>query len=291
MDCKNQYPCAECAVFDNNGNDLKTFVYNSKRTVSERGSKVLDYSNDNWGYLMVKTGNVPSVSTKWPRQGDLNYSQFIRATYVLNQTSAGSKATWWARECSLPNGPLVDIRVNGGDKVEMPTERYPKVMRDLDNKKFTLVEYSDSNYNARDYDYLLKNHILLPLGAVTNYDDYKAIIDVHNGFLTKFGSVSDPVLSTKSFITFVKGPSKNYIGYFNQVNGKLSGRLEVADLQYEKDKDDLVGKVFRRLNGKTVFVYGDETFGMDKNIIKYARANSIKLKRRLSNATKRFNEE
>jgi hypothetical protein len=292
MNCKNQYPCAECAVFDNNGNDLKSFIARDKNDAATRGNKVIEYSGDNWGYLMVKTGAVPSVSSKWPKKGELNFTQSIRATYVMNKTKDGNRATWWARECSLPNGPMVDIKVEDEGAVELPTVRYPRIMSDLESKRFTLVEYEDSMFNARDYNVLLKNHILVAAGAISDYADYKSIIEFHDNFLSKFSSVSDPVLSTKSFITFVKGQSgTRYIAYFDQIHDELSGKLMVADIQYEKDKDVLIDMIFRKLRGKTVFIYGDDTYGMDKNIITYARTNNIKLKRRLTNMTRRFNEE
>jgi hypothetical protein len=291
IDCKNQYPCAECAVFDNNGNDLKTFIIDGKRELDDRGSKVLDYSGGDWGYLLVKTGQVPSVSSRWPKKGDLNYTQFIRATYALNKTGGSNKATWWARECSLPNGPMVNIKVDDEGKLGMETVRYPKIMSELESKKFTLVEYVDTMYNARDYDLLLKNHIMLAAGSVTDPSDYKAIIDFYNGFLGKFTYVTDPVLENKIFITFFKGNTHKYVGIFHAVNGKLSGKLELADLEYEKDRDVLINRALRGKSGMTVFIYGDETFGMDKNIIKYARANNIKLKRRVTNTPKKFNEE
>lgn len=291
MDCKNQYPCAECAVFDNNGNDLKTFIVNGKRELNDRGSKVLDYSGGEWGYLLVKTAQVASVSSKWPKRGELNYTQFIRATYALNKTGGSNRATWWARECNRPNSPMVDIKVDDEGKLEMETVRYPKIMGDLSQKKFTLVEYADSMYNPRDFDQLLKNHIMLAAGSVTDQSDYKAIIDFHNGFLGKFTYVNDPVLDNKTFITFSKGNTHRFIGYFHTVNGKLAGKLEVADLEYEKDKDVIVNRLLKNAKGKTVYIYGDDTFGMDKNIITYARANNIKLKRRVTSTPKRFNEE
>jgi hypothetical protein len=288
--CRNPYPCGECAVFDNNGNDLRGFITTNKRELRSRGAVVNDYSNGTWGYMQVRTTSVPSVIHDDRRHiGELNYTQYIRATLALYEGKDNEKATWWARQCSLPTGPLVFIKTE--EPVDMDLVRYSNVFRDLEKKKFTIVEYYDTSYNDRDYDNMLKNHIMVSGFAFKDADEYKPIIDFYNNFLSKFSYTEDPLLENKSFITLFNTSKNKYMGYFNVVNGKLSGKLDVIDLQYERDKDTLVAHTFKKLKGSVVYVFGDETYGMDKNIIAYGRKNNIKLKRWNTAAARKFNDD
>jgi len=288
--CKNQYPCGECAVFDNNGNDLKGFIYNNKKQLDVRGGKLNEASDNMWGYLLIRTAKVPSVSSKWEKKGDLNVTASIRTTYVMNKTKDGEQATWWARECNLNNGPLVQIKVNDEDKLDMEHVRYEKLMHSLDPMKFTLVEYADT-FNDRDYDFMLKNYILTKCRTV-DVDDYKSMVDFYNGFLGKFTTTDDAALGNSSFLTFFTGTSNaKYLGYFNVVNGKLAGKLEALDIQYERDRDTVIKHTFTKLTGKTVYIYGDDTYGMDKKMILYGKAHDLKLRRRKTNITSKFNNE
>ena len=288
--CRNPYPCGECAVFDNNGNDLRGFISTNKRELNSRGSVVNDYSNGTWGYMQVKTASVPSVIHD-DRQhiGELNYSQYIRATLALYQGKNNEKATWWARQCGLSSSPLVFIKTT--EPMDMDLVQYSNVFNELSKKKMTIVEYYDTSYNDRDYDNMLKNHIMVSGLAFKDADEYKPIMDFYNGFVSKFAYTEDPVLENKSFITLFSTSRNKYLGYFNIVNGKLSGKLETVDLQYERDKDTLVAHTFKKLTGSVIYVYGDDTFGMDKNIIGYGRKNNLKLKRWNTAAARRFNDD
>ncbi len=289
--CKNQYPCGECAVFDNNGNDLKGFIYNNKKQLELRGSKLGEASGDTWGYLLVRTANVPSVSSKWEKKGDLNVTASIRATYVMNKAKDVEQAAWWARECNLDNGPLVQIKVNDSkQQIDMEQVRYEKLMGSLAPMKMTLVEYADT-FNARDYDNMLRNYIAVKCGAV-DVNDYKTMVDFFNGFVTRFTTTEDAALGNSSFMTFFGGANNTrYVGYFNMVNDKLAGRLEVLDLQYDRDIDTVIKHTFTKLTGKTVYIYGDDTYGMDKKMILYGKAHDLKLKRRKTNMSGKFNGE
>jgi hypothetical protein len=288
--CKNLYPCGECAVFDNNGNDLAGFTTNYKKQLFLNGSKVNEFSGGEWGYLLVRTANVPSVSTKWETKGNLNHAAPIRTTLVMNKTKDGAMATWWARECNTDNGAMLQLKTKDERKVEMEQSRYDKLMGGLLGKKFTLVEYLDT-FNMRDYDYLLKNHIVSQCGTIKQ-DDYKGMIAYFNNFLSKFSYVDDPVVAKMSFIAFYEGASKTqYVAYFNVANSKLSGKLEAMDIQYERDRDIEVRHIFKHLTGKTVYVFGDNSFGLDKSLIRYAKNNEIKLRRRKVNTTSKFNNE
>ena len=289
-DCRNQYPCGDCAVYDNNGNDLSGFIKAYKNQMEASGTKVLEASQDQWGYMLVRTANVPSVSSKWETKGRLNYAAYIRATLVMNKTKTGAQSSWWGRECNLDNGPLVQVKANDEDKTGLDFLRYDKMMGNMEPKKITMVEYLDT-FNMRDYDYLLKNHIVAKLGAI-HHDDYKDVVSFYNGFLGKFSYTDDPVLTKMSFITFFKGTSnRQYIAYFNVVNSKLSGSLAALDIQYERDRDTVVKHTFKKLTGKTVYIYGDDSFGLDKTIIVYAKKNDLKLRRRKTDVTTRFNDE
>jgi hypothetical protein len=289
--CKNQYPCGYCAVYDNNGNDLAGFVHDYSRQLSDNGSKVLQASNDDWGYLLVRTVHVPSVSSKWETKGDLNHQAFISTTLVMNKTKEGSVATWWARECNLPNGPVVQLRVDEDSKVAMPMQRYERVLNGLEPKKLTMVEYLDT-FNMRDYDNLMRgSHLMVKSGTIKK-EDYQGLVSYFNTFLSKFSYIDDPILTKMSFVTFYTGASNTrYIAYFNSANEKLSGRLQVLDLQYERDKDTVVKHTFHDVTASTVYIYGDDTYGMDKNIIKYAKEHGYKLRRRKTDVTTKFNDE
>lgn len=288
--CKNQYPCSVCAVYDNNGNDLRGFINSNKRQLELRGGKLNEASGGKWGYLLVRTANVPSVSSKWEKKGDLNMAAFIRATYVMNKTKDGEQATWWARECNLNNGPLVQIKVNDEGKLDMENVRYEKLMNGLSGMTFTLVEYADT-FNARDYDNMLKSYIATKCGAI-DVNDYRGLVDFFNGFAGHFTTTEDAALTNSSFIAFYTGASNTrYIAYFNMVNDKLSGRLDVLDLQYEKDMDTTINHIFPKLTGKNIFIYGDETYGMDKRMIMYGKNHDLHLKRRRTNVSGKFNNE
>ena len=289
----NQYPCAECAVYDNNGNDLKGFIISNKNDLNTKGSKVNEYSANTWGYLQVRSALVPSVNKTGEKKGERNFGEPIMATYVLYKTKDDAQSTWWARECNSPKGPITGKKVKAEEEpLAIPDVRYETITNDLEPKNFTIVEYYNNLYNERDYDVLLKNYMLIQNGTVKDPSDYKSIIDFHNDFLKKFSYVSDPVLMKRSFITLLTGTSgAKYIGYFNVVDGKLAGKLEAIDFQYERDKDTLVKKVFTKLTGGMVYVYGDENFDLEKPIVMYARAHDIRLKRRHTNTTKKFNED
>lgn len=289
----NQYPCAECAVYDNNGNDLKGFVISNRKDLNEKGDKINEYSGGSWGYLQVRSASVPSVNKTGDKKGERNYAESITATYALYKTNDDAQATWWARECNSPNGPMTGRKIKDEDQdVAAVCVPYPTLTSNVEPKAFTIVEYFNNLYNQRDYDVLLKNYILLENNTVKDPADYKSIIDFYNGFLKKFSYVDDPVLMKRSFITLLTGASgAKYIGYFNIVDGKLAGKVEAINIQYEKDKDTLVNNVFSKLAGHWVYVYGDEHFDLERPIVMYARAHDIKLKRRHTNATTKFNED
>ena len=289
----NQYPCAECAVYDNNGNDLKGFIISNERDLGRKGSKVNEYSNNTWGYLQVRSASVPSINKSGEKKGDRNYEESIMATFALYKTKDGAQATWWARETNSPHGPLTGRKVkDDATPMDIPLVRYENVFSDLEPKTFTIVEYYNNLYNVNDYDVLLKNYMLVENGAVKDPADYKSIIDFYNDFLKKFTYVDDPVLMKRSFITMLNaGSGAKYIGYFNIIDGKLAGKLEAVDFQYQKDKDTLVKRMFTKLTGNMVYVYGDENFDLEKPIVMYAREHAIRLKRRHTNTPKKFNED
>ncbi len=287
----NQFPCAECAMSDNNGNDLKGFTISNKSDLFRKGSKVNEYSGNTWGYLQVRSATVPSINKKGEKKGERNYGETIMATYVLYKTKEDAQATWWARETNSPKGPITS-RIIKDESLAIPATRYETITEDLASKTFTIVESYNNLYNERDYDVLLKNYMLLSNGTVKNTTDYKSIIDFFNDFLKKFTYVDDPVLMKSSYITLLTGNSgTKYIGYFNIVDGKLAGNLESLGFQYERDKDTLVKKVFTHLAGKTVYVYGDENFDLEKPIVMYARLHDIKLRRRHTDTPRKFNDD
>jgi len=283
----NLYPCGECAVSENNGSDLRGFIKSNTKELNYIGGKVNEVSDNGWGYLEVKTVQVPSIG----QNKNLNYSEYINATLALYKTKDGAKATWWARQGNTPKGPLVSKITDGDVQAGMDVVRYNEVTHALEQKEFALVEYYNDDYNQLDYDVLLKNYILTEHGTVKNINDYKSIVAFYDTFVTKFTYLDDPMLGNKSFITFFTANGTKYMGYFNIVNGKLAGHLEATDIQYEKDKDDLVKATFKKLTGNVVYVYGDDIFGLEKTILNYGHTNKIKLERRKTATNKKFNND
>lgn len=283
----NQFPCAECAVFDNNGNDLRGFINTNKIYTLNRGAKVNEYSGNTWGYLQIKNVHTPSVNKK----GQLNYGGFINTTLALYKTADGAKATWWARQSNAPKGPLVYQKVEEKGRLDMENVRYAEVFHALEQKKMTLVEYANNEYNKEDYDMLFGNYLLAEQDAVKDLTDYKGIISFYNDFMSKFSSLSDPYLENKSFITFVTVNNTKYAGVFNITNSKLAGKLVVIDAVYEKDIEPTIKMLFKHVTGKAVIVYGDNLMGMEKAIIKYGRDKNMRLIRRATTDNRKFNDE
>jgi hypothetical protein len=291
--CHNLYPYADGAVYDNNGYDLRGFVKKNKTAATEKGNKINEYSENKWGYLMVNTVRVPSVSTphgKW-HDVSLNHSEYIDATLAMCVTKESLKSTWWARQCNSPLGPLVCTKVDDEGRLDVPNVRYTDISKELEIKKFTIVEYTNDRYNPRDYDVLANNYLLIENGLVRHDEDYKTIINFYNNFLSKFTYLDDPLLETKSFVTFFHGRDRQYVGYFKIANSKLAGHLETIEIRYERDKEIIVNSLFSKLNTRTVYVYGDDTFSLEKAMLKYAREHDLKLITRATNTTEKFNEK
>jgi hypothetical protein len=291
--CHNMFPYVQGVVNDNNGYDLVSYVKNSAKDVAVKAAKINEYSGGEWGYIQVKVIKAPSVEIERVNdkyvKNHLNFSQPIDATLAMCNTKEGMKATWWARQCNNSAGPLFYKKADDAVKTDMPIVYYTDVTKELAAKKFTLVEYNNETYNRRDYDQMLKNYITLENGIVKDAGEYKTIIDFYNNFLSKFGYVSDPLLEDKSFVTFFTAGKNRYAGYFNIENSKLSGHLEPVDIQYEKDKDTVVNNTFKKLTGKTIYVYGDDIYGMQKNMLRYGHLHNVKLIRRKTNTNKKFN--
>jgi len=283
----NRLPSIEAATYDNNGNDLRGFIKTNKNELNLRGSAVNDYSANHWGYMQIKTVKVPGEDKK----GNLNYYQTFDVTLGLYKTTNGAKGTWWAREYNSANAPMLYYKTNEAGRLDMENVKYTDITRELEGKTFTIVEYYDSSLNTKDLDMLLKNTLYIKSGSVKNVEDYKTIIDFYNTFLSKFTTLNDPMLEDKSFITFVRTANARYIGYFNVLNGKLTGRLELLDLQFEAEKPKFVNAMLKNITGKEIYVYGDKTFGMEKTLNKRAEVNNLKLYRKYTTMTGKFNED
>jgi hypothetical protein len=293
--CHNLYPAPEIATYDNGGHDLRGFIITNKKDLLFKGGYVNEYSKGTWGYLQIKNARVPSIDNNKNKDNEnfhkLNYSQYIDVTLAMYRTKNGAQSTWWARQCNNPKGPLVDIRVDPKDLLDMDYVHYPNIMTDLETKKFTIVEYSGDTFNHKDYDDLLKNYLMIEHGSILDAADYGTIIDYYNNFASKFSDIDDPLLEYKSFITFFQTPRGRYVGHFNVVNGKLAGKLEIVDMKYDRDKDVFVNHVCKQLTGTVVYVYGDEIFGLKNTFITYAREHNFKLIRRSTTTTKDFNKD
>ena len=289
----NLYPYAEGVVYDNNGHDLTGFIKSNKKETERKSEKISEFSNGKWGYIQINNARVPSITINpgsKSRKVTLSYSEHIDATLALFNTGDGVKATWWARQANKPEGAFFSKRVDDGGKLNVPLVRYEELMSAMNTKDFTIVDYNDSVYNDKDYDKLLKNYIVVDNEAVKDFNDYKTLIPYFNNFHSKFTYVEDPLLENKSFVTCLTVNNTRYLGYFNVVQNKLAGHLQVADIQYERDIDTLITHVFSKLKGKTIYVYGDDIFGMEKALLKYGHNHpALKLVRRRTNTTDKFN--
>ncbi|MCD6010907.1 MAG: hypothetical protein K0Q79_769 [Flavipsychrobacter sp.] len=290
----NLYPYADAVVYDNNGRDLAGFIKSNKRETGRNAEKISEFSNNKWGYIQISNARVPSINIRPTAEGkkvDLSYSEYIDATLALFNTKEGVQATWWARQANKPDGAFFSKKV---DKTGLDAQlvRYEELVSEMNTKDFTIVDYNDSVYNDKDYDKLLKNYIIVDNSAVKDVNDYKQLIEFFNNFLSKFTYVEDPLLENKSFITCVTVNKTKYLGYFNVIQNKLAGHLQVADLQYQRDIDSVVTNVFKKLKGKTVYVYGDDIFGMEKTLLKYAHLHpALTLIRRNTSTTDKFNSK
>jgi hypothetical protein len=289
----NLYPYAEAVVSDNNGRDLVGFVKSNKAEFIAKSAKVNEFSQNKWGYIQVTNSRVPSINihpTAENKKVDLNYSEMINATVALFGSKDAIKATWWARQANNPEGPVFYKKVKTDVKIDAELVRYEELSSEMYTKDFTIVDYNDSVYNDRDYTKLLKNYVIIDNSVIRDNNDYKGIIDFFNNFLSKFTYTDDPLLEGKSFITCLTIGKTNYIGYFNIINHKLGGHLQIADIKYETDKDLLVNGLIKKLTGKTIYVYGDNIFGLEKTFLKYGHTHpALKLIRRETNSTEKFN--
>ncbi len=280
-----KFPSPESATYDNNGNDLRGFISTNKTALNAKGGMVAEQSGNSWGYLQVKNVKVPGQNKK----GELNYYESFDVTLALMKSADGTKATWWAREYNNAQGPMLYYKV--GDPLAIDNVKYGEILTDLRPKKVTLVEYYDTVFSPKDFDILLGNTIYMKGGTIKDNSDYGTMISFYNGFLGKFADTKDAVLEDKSFITFFKGGSTNYIGYFNMVNGKVSGFVEDIDAPFERDRVKLINDVFKKLTGTYIYVYGDDAFGMEKIIRQRAEKGNMKMDRRMTTMSGKFNQD
>ena len=158
--CHNLYPYSAGVVGDNNGRDLEGFIKRNKKDAGQRGAAIDEASGGTWGYVQVSNSRVPSQSVQTvgkERKVMLNFSEHIDATVAMYYTKEGVKATWWARQCNNPTGPLFWKKTDNDSKLDAPNGRYTELTREMDLKKFVVVEYNDSTYNQRDYDQIVKS--------------------------------------------------------------------------------------------------------------------------------------
>ncbi len=280
-----KFPSPESATYDNNGNDLRGFINTNKTVLNAHGGYVAEQSGNSWGYLQVKNVKVPGQNKK----GELNYYASFDVTLALMKSTEGAKATWWAREYNNAQGPMLYFKA--GDALGIDNVKYSEILTDLRPKKWTLVEYYDTVFSPKDYDIILGNSIYMKGGSIKENGDYSSMIVFYNSFLSKFGDTRDAVLEDKSFITFFKGASTNYIGYFNIVNGKISGYVDAIDAPFERDRVKMINEVFKKLTGTYVYVYGDDAFGMEKIIRQRAEKSNIKTDRRMTSMSGKFNQD
>jgi hypothetical protein len=282
----NKYPSAEALTYDNNGNDVKSYINARKSDLFLKGDVVNDASSNKWGYVQAKNVKVPSQN----KEGIRNYYETLDANFMLFKSKADAKATWWTREYNLPRAPLVFLPADEAG-LAIDIVKYSEILRELETKDMTVVECGSDMPNSYDYDVLLKNYFFVKHSAIKDASDYKTIVPFYNGFLSHFAPVNDPIIDNKSFITFFKTASTEYIGYFNVVNGKLAGKVETITAPFENDRIKLINDIFKKLTGSRVYVYADETFGFTKIITNKCQVLNKRVAFWPTTTTKKFNEE
>ena len=153
--CHNLYPSPEIATYDNGGHDLRGFIITNKKDLLFKGGFVNDYSKNTWGYMQIKNARVPTIDNSKSKDNEnfhkLNYSQYIDVTLVMYKTKDGAQSTWWARQCNSPKGPLVDMRIDPRDLLDMDYVRYSNIITDIETKKFTIrLEPKDKFFNNKN---------------------------------------------------------------------------------------------------------------------------------------------
>ncbi len=285
---KVKLPSPEGAIYDNNGNDLRGFINKNKSDFEAKGNKVSDASGDTWAYIQARNVKTPGAD----KDGNRNYRQNFDVTLAMLKTKDGAKATWWTREYNMPQAKLLYYNVGDPALLGYSNVKYAEVMNDAAAKSFSLVEYTDTLITRADFEQMLKNCIFVKNGTLADMDDYKPMVEFYNGFLSKFTNVNDPVIDNKSFLTLFTGKSKKrYAGYFNVVNGKLSGTVVLVDAPFERDRIKFLNDVFHNLTGSSVHVYGDDYFDMEKLIRARAEKGNLKVDFRKTSSRKKFNEE
>ncbi len=285
---KIKFPSPESATYDNNGNDLRGFINRNKNDFEAKGNKVLDASGNDWGYMQIKNVKTPGEDKK----GNLNYLESFDVTLAMMKTKGGAKATWWTREYNSTSGKLLYYKVGEAGLLAYDNVKYTEVITDLLPKSFDIIEYSDTLLNQGDFEILFKNCMFVKNGTIKDVNDYKNLVEFYNTFLAKFTAINDPVIDNKSFITCFSGKSgANYVGCFNIVNGKLSGRVEQVEAPFERDKIKYVNDIFKKLTGSSINVYGDDYFGMEKMMKTRADKSNMKIDFKKTNSRRKYNED
>ncbi len=283
----NRFPSPTSILYDNNGNDLKGFSLKYKNDFENKGSIVLQAGGSDWSYVQLKNIKSPGINKK----GELNYLNAFDVTLLTYKTRTSGKATWWSREFNLPEGKLQYFKAEDDGKIPYDVVKYTDVTNELQNKKMTIAEYVDTLTRPHDFELLFGNTLFVKAGTVREASDYSAIVAFYTKFLEKFTNVNDPVLDDKSFVTFVKAGSTEYVGYFNMVNGRLQGFLDKPESGFERDKVKFVNEIFRNITGAVVYVYGDDQFGMGKMVKAKVDKANLKMEMVKTSSSKKFNAD
>lgn len=280
-----KFPSPVSATYDNNGNDLRGFINSNKNQLDWRGNAVNTASGNKWGYIQYKHVKVPGQD----KRGNLNYYENFDVSLIMYKTGNEAKATWWGREYNSPNGPMVYVKADDPGMLSIENVKYNTILNELQTKELTFVEYYDTIYSQSDFDKLYKNTLFVKSGIIKDADEYKEIVSSINVFLNKFSSFDDPVLEDKSFIVNFGTSNSKYVAYFNIVNGKITGKLEPMNAQYEEEKIKKVNDMFKQLTGTYVYTYGNVDADVAKIIRKRAEKDNIKVEHKNATSNFKFN--
>jgi len=280
-------PSPDAVVYDNNGNDLRGFITTHKSDFTAKSEMVKSAVGSDWAYVQARNVKVPGTD----RKGNLNYSQPFDVTVAISNAGSAPKSTWWAREYNSAKGKLTWFTTDNSNNPGMEVVKYDVFINELNTKKMTLVEYNDTVVNEYDYDDMVKNCLFVKQGTIPEIAEYGEITKFTNHFLSKFSSTSDPVLEGKSFVTFQKAGSHDYVTYFNVVNSKLTGAIWQMDAPFEADRMRFVNALLHKLTGNTLYFYGDTFLGLDKIIRKKTDDTNLRVEFLKTKSSKIFNKD
>lgn len=269
---------------------LIPFYTANRQTVSSTGRTTSRLGED-WAFIKIKNEGIPAMDER----GTLHYNNPFDASFLLYYKGDNNiEKTWWFHENNNPSKP---IRTYYESLVEMyQRERNftlnlrDNISSELKAKKFVVAEYTGT-INRNKPDFIFTNTLFIKSGLVNSSAEYQRILNFYSGFLGKFENFNFDILSNRVYITTVKGANSNYVAIFKVQDGKLIGELQKVD---NVTKPQVISTIKREISAikddGAAYVYGDNLFGLSKNISDAASENNVLLISRNTAIKKSFNQ-